>query len=1066
MSKQKTQCSSSSSSLTKLHIKLPSSALSPTSTSSSFSPNTTSSSTSSLLSTRKRPLRLDDINTQLTCVICNGYFVDATTIIECLHSFCRSCIVKHLKTSKSCPICDSEVPIISSQYIRSDITLQDIVYKLIPDVYKREKQRRYEFCLNHPEALNLYSSVKERTEFTLDHSVYYQPQDKISLSLEYGFGDNQIPDNEPHSDSNFTSTCNSNLNSTCNSNSASTNNHSNNQVNEKLQSESDTKKRYLLCPAGLSIYHLKKFISTKYALPSTFQVDIMYFKDNLNDEFTLMDVAYIYSWRRSEPMRLFYKIREREKPIKKKLKVSHQSNVSNNNSHKNNKSNNSKEKESQSCKSKLSCVNQEEENQICSSSTMRCTNLRSNFNSPTTTTRSSFNSPTTTRSSFNSSATTRSNFNSPTTTKSNFNSPTTTKSGSTQNSNKKVKTTAKTCEKSKKCVEPTTTTDISLTSLSTVKLYKTTYVSSHNSTNTNTTTTTCTNATSTKNTNTSSSSSSLSSSIPVSTQHPRAQTSRCKTSTSQSASSLAVSTVSEPEPLPLPAPLSPASTASTPSPKPLVISDTFDRSIDIKSNNVTDSHSSRSSSSSSSSNSPITIEKPEQRAVVSSSNLSINIINCENHDFKTTLPTPPSTLPSPSGISIPSLKKEDITTNSISSSASSTSSSSSLFNAPLDLSTHKKDSLTNNNNNNSNSNSNSNNCNSSITPSLNAIYDIQSSKPKQCLNPAVLDKHRGLFPLSNAPNKQHPSFKILPTNSRQTNPSLQSPSSSSSTLNNLIENLKKQKESSLNQSMQSQNTKTSKKETAIVSSSSMNNTVNSHSNSSLLSIKKDSKPTNSIHNSPQSPPLCLSLTNLIATKKQQEKSAVISSSIVNSNHISLNTEITSKKNHRPTTTAIIEPAMITSSSINHKSTSISSNKKQEKSTNCCYSIVNSNHHIQKFPPNTLIPIEKIKISPVVSSSISSGKSNGNYNSQSSSSSASSSLNSFKKSPEKSISQSIVKANSIKSSSSNHHHHHHHSNHTKTYSVITTDPHSYAPKIVIRNIGSPPLMSSHLQHHHH
>lgn len=33
-----------------------------------------------------RKVKLKDLTSNLTCNLCGGYFVDATTIIECLHS--------------------------------------------------------------------------------------------------------------------------------------------------------------------------------------------------------------------------------------------------------------------------------------------------------------------------------------------------------------------------------------------------------------------------------------------------------------------------------------------------------------------------------------------------------------------------------------------------------------------------------------------------------------------------------------------------------------------------------------------------------------------------------------------------------------------------------------------------------------------------------------------------------------------------------------------------------------------------------------------------------------------
>ena len=50
---------------------------------------------------------------------------------ECLHTFCKSCIVKHLEDNIHCPECD--VMIHQSHpldYIAFDRTMQDIVYKV------------------------------------------------------------------------------------------------------------------------------------------------------------------------------------------------------------------------------------------------------------------------------------------------------------------------------------------------------------------------------------------------------------------------------------------------------------------------------------------------------------------------------------------------------------------------------------------------------------------------------------------------------------------------------------------------------------------------------------------------------------------------------------------------------------------------------------------------------------------------------------------------------------------------------------------------------------------------
>uniref|UniRef100_A0A0E9VKS8 Polycomb group RING finger protein 1 n=1 Tax=Anguilla anguilla TaxID=7936 RepID=A0A0E9VKS8_ANGAN len=54
-------------------------------------------------------LKIEDLNEHIVCYLCAGYFIDATTITECLHTFCKSCIVKYLQTSKYCPMCNIKI---------------------------------------------------------------------------------------------------------------------------------------------------------------------------------------------------------------------------------------------------------------------------------------------------------------------------------------------------------------------------------------------------------------------------------------------------------------------------------------------------------------------------------------------------------------------------------------------------------------------------------------------------------------------------------------------------------------------------------------------------------------------------------------------------------------------------------------------------------------------------------------------------------------------------------------------------------------------------------------------
>lgn len=58
--------------------------------------------------------------------------------------------------------------------------------------------------------------------------------------------------------------------------------------------------RYLRCPAAVSVAHLKKLIQAKYDLNDNHRVDILYNQDCLISSLTLMDISYIYNWKKVE----------------------------------------------------------------------------------------------------------------------------------------------------------------------------------------------------------------------------------------------------------------------------------------------------------------------------------------------------------------------------------------------------------------------------------------------------------------------------------------------------------------------------------------------------------------------------------------------------------------------------------------------------------------------------------------------------------------------------------------------------------------------------------------------
>uniref|UniRef100_A0A3Q3WCA2 RING-type domain-containing protein n=1 Tax=Mola mola TaxID=94237 RepID=A0A3Q3WCA2_MOLML len=91
-------------------------------------------------------LPLNQFYPYIRCGLCCGFLIDATTITECLHTFCKSCIVKHFYHSIRCPTCSIVVHQTQPLYnIRPDRQLQDIVYKMVPLLEESERQRMTTF---------------------------------------------------------------------------------------------------------------------------------------------------------------------------------------------------------------------------------------------------------------------------------------------------------------------------------------------------------------------------------------------------------------------------------------------------------------------------------------------------------------------------------------------------------------------------------------------------------------------------------------------------------------------------------------------------------------------------------------------------------------------------------------------------------------------------------------------------------------------------------------------------------------------------------------------------------
>ena len=142
-------------------------------------------------------IKICELNPHIVCSLCAGYFIDATTVIECLHSFCKSCIVKYLQTSNYCPTCNTKIhethPLTN---IRLDRTLQDIVQNIVPRIRDDERKRKIDFYTSRGMELPFAdddaqdgkndvgdSAKRQMTDFS-KHKGSFRDDEQISLCVD------------------------------------------------------------------------------------------------------------------------------------------------------------------------------------------------------------------------------------------------------------------------------------------------------------------------------------------------------------------------------------------------------------------------------------------------------------------------------------------------------------------------------------------------------------------------------------------------------------------------------------------------------------------------------------------------------------------------------------------------------------------------------------------------------------------------------------------------------------------------------------------------------------------
>ena len=136
---------------------------------------------------------VSSLNAVLTCGICNDYFYNATTITECLHTFCKGCLVTHLHASLFCPICEILVhPSDPFVNIKSDAILQDLVYKIFPQRLRIDQKDERDFYISQGLKPPVQKSGKTSHEQCSTKKVRM-----ISVRLDYAGTTPSLPPHQP-----------------------------------------------------------------------------------------------------------------------------------------------------------------------------------------------------------------------------------------------------------------------------------------------------------------------------------------------------------------------------------------------------------------------------------------------------------------------------------------------------------------------------------------------------------------------------------------------------------------------------------------------------------------------------------------------------------------------------------------------------------------------------------------------------------------------------------------------------------------------------------------------------
>ncbi|XP_077115069.1 polycomb group RING finger protein 5 isoform X1 [Ranitomeya variabilis] len=204
-----------------------------------------------------------EFNPYITCYICKGYLIKPTTVTECLHTFCKSCIVQHFEESNDCPKCGIQVHETNPlEMLRLDNTLEEIIFKLVPGLREGEQQQESDFWKrkrpleNGEDGLPSNKRFKDEDEENDENKDYHRSDPQIAICLDCMRNNGQSADG----------------------------------IVKGLM------KKFIRCSTRITVGTIKKFLSLKLKLPSTYELDVLCNGEIMGKDHT-MEFIYMTRWR-------------------------------------------------------------------------------------------------------------------------------------------------------------------------------------------------------------------------------------------------------------------------------------------------------------------------------------------------------------------------------------------------------------------------------------------------------------------------------------------------------------------------------------------------------------------------------------------------------------------------------------------------------------------------------------------------------------------------------------------------------------------------------------------------